>query len=651
MKELNFEKELKRLSKSEYIIHNEGEKGKFEYVARKIVNIILILMIVLLCVEIASWIGKECCRFSGFNSAVNSENIGDYLSLFGTHCSVVFLTTSLMTMLSEKSKFVYHVDLVELVLINPLYYNFKTLVVYAMSSILWAMFGFLVKDGAKIIGGFIFGVVALVVLFWRMILIYYRRESHKNKIRRFVTDIVKLTKKIEKEEYQYREKLKEYNRNREELGEYNRNREKLKEYNKQRKELEKISCYDIFEKIINEALKELANNNILPVIEALELLEESIMLYVGDTYDNDESSIEKTYNVISSKSGLPHYYTTKTKIYLEYIYIDFASAVAIQKPSDVEQYYHYSKKIIPNTYLKMIRSFIFPYILNHYIAGGEKQKFFICLNQWDKLNGFFPAIKKYLVSIALDGKSDYLAEYYDNLAYSAARDLDIAIAANEPNSGIGYWISEKSYSWTLFRKHEKILEYVYNESVEAFENILSYKKNRKYFMQVFTCTDEGGFYWDHLDECICLSETVLYNREPESFLRIFNKLSEDLLLTGYEDRKKDFVNIVGKIVDVDGMSVIKTNKDVEYLLEHIYRSICSDEGDQIYILFYEKSEKELKQHSVRMLELYEKALEDGVDLLENRSTHCDKKDDLRNTVDRIKILQTLLDKIKAEREN
>lgn len=621
----NLEMELERLSKSEYAMpkpNDDEEERRKESDSKKKRNMRIVMTVSLLCIVVSVLIGELGCFYTGFNNKVTSENIGDYLGLFATHCSVVFLTTSLMTMLSEKSKFVYYIDLVQLVLINPPYYNFLALAMYAMESIFLAIVGFLIKRGSLIIGGFLFGIVAIVFLFKRMISVYYRKEYHKNKVEDFLKETIKIVRKIEDKN----------------------------EVEKYKKPMEKIGYKRQFEAIIDQALIELGNNNLSFVMESVELLEKCIMWHVGTTYDNAEEGTKEAYEMIISSIAVPRLYHVKTKLYLERMYINFASVVAQENPEELQRYYNNAFKPEPPRYLKMIRSIIFPYILNSYIANEEKQKFFICLTKWEEMNEFFPAIRKYLVSIALDEKCDYLAEYYDKLAYSSVKDLDIAIAANDPNSGIGYWISEKSPGWTLFRKHEEILEYVYNESVEAFECILSYKKNRRNFMQVFTRTDEGNVYWDHLDKCIYLSESVLNNGEPKEFLLIFNKWSETLLLAGYENREKDFEDIVEKIISVNGRVVIKTNKDVEYLLEHIYRSICSDEGDQIYILFYEKSEKELKQHSVRMLELYEKALEEGVDLLENRSYYCDKKDDPRNTVDRIKILQTLLDKIKVERE-
>lgn len=154
MEKLEYQSQLNKLSKSAYAIQNLESSEKT--ITAK--NFIRIMLVFIISGAIFTFLGKVSGTVFGFNMAVTSNNRGDYLSLFATHCSVVFLTTSLMTMLSEKSKFVYHIDLVELVLINPPYYNFFALAVYAIGSVFLAMLGLLHKCGSVIIGGFLLGV-------------------------------------------------------------------------------------------------------------------------------------------------------------------------------------------------------------------------------------------------------------------------------------------------------------------------------------------------------------------------------------------------------------------------------------------------------------------------------------------------------------
>ena len=74
-------------------------------------NILFCMLIVLVGMVLAStlaWLilgGK-------YNTIITSNNRGDYLAIMGTHCSVVFLTTSLMAMLSEKNRYIYWVEMV-----------------------------------------------------------------------------------------------------------------------------------------------------------------------------------------------------------------------------------------------------------------------------------------------------------------------------------------------------------------------------------------------------------------------------------------------------------------------------------------------------------------------------------------------------------
>lgn len=614
------------LSKSKYAMPTPSDNEKVrkaKYVVNKMINFFKITVMAFLGIVISSWLGKEICIFSNFSNVVNSENMGNYLGLFATHCSVVFLTTSLMTMLSEKSKFVYHIDLVKLVLINPAYYNFLALAVYAMLSILLAITGFILKEGFFVIGGFLFGIVAVMILFWRMVLIYYREEHHKNKIRNFLKKLIKLVRKIEDEK---------------KMGKY-------------RKPMRKIGYMIHFEEIVNQALNELQNNNIKAVIEAVELLESCIMWHVGATYDNDQKNIEKTFEIMLSDIGLKRSYSVKKRLDLEHTYIKFASVVAKQHPEELHRYYNDESNPISSEYLKMIRSTIFPYILNSYIDDGKKQQFFICLTKWDKLNRFFPAIKKYLVSVALDGKEKYLAEYYDMIAYSSAIDFETAQITNDIDSGIICWISHQSHGGAIFKKHKQILEDIYNESSEVFEYVLSYKNNRRHFIDVVSKNEEGEIKKDDesLKNYIYLSETALKNETPEMFHGLFQEWNRLMIAKEKRELSASLCLMVDYIIDLDNYSVRKTNADVEYLLNYIYEAICGPEFKCLMSFKCPyKSEKEMEMYFVELLNVFILALEEGMKKLE-RAKSRDGKNDPRNTVYRIEILQNLLDKAQAEK--
>ena len=121
---------------------------------------------------------------------VSVSNRGDYLAIFATHCSVVFLTTSLMAMLSENNHYVYWVEMVTSVLIYPRFISFLPLVIYSISTIVWAMVGFVVFQGWIIIGSFLFGLISVTVLFSRMVSIYYQQNENKRKIEEFLLRLI-----------------------------------------------------------------------------------------------------------------------------------------------------------------------------------------------------------------------------------------------------------------------------------------------------------------------------------------------------------------------------------------------------------------------------------------------------------------------------
>ncbi|MGN0339227.1 MAG: hypothetical protein ACI4D0_01905 [Lachnospira sp.] len=131
-----------------------------------------------------------------YNMCVTSDNRGDYLAIMGTHCSVVFLTTSLMAMLSEKNRYIYWVEMVTKILISSKYMSFLALATYALSTIIGSFVGLLFGIGPIIIGSFLFGIISVTVLFSRMVSIYYQNEKNKKKIEKY------LYEQIEKNNYE-----------------------------------------------------------------------------------------------------------------------------------------------------------------------------------------------------------------------------------------------------------------------------------------------------------------------------------------------------------------------------------------------------------------------------------------------------------------
>lgn len=130
-------------------------------------------------------------KWLGYGIFISGSNRGDYLTILGTHCSIVFLTTSLMAMLSEKNRYIYWVEMVTTILIFPRYMSFLALVVYAISTVIWSFVGFLMEIGAIVIGSFLFGIIAVTILFSRMVSIYYQNDKNKMDIQGYMLNKVR----------------------------------------------------------------------------------------------------------------------------------------------------------------------------------------------------------------------------------------------------------------------------------------------------------------------------------------------------------------------------------------------------------------------------------------------------------------------------
>ncbi len=168
------------------------------------VNIIFYILLSLVLTIVTSLLAKYVLGLMAEGNGITNYNRSDYLTIFVAHCSIVFLTTSLMAMLSENDRYVYWVDMITSVLIQPRFLSFLPLVVYSLSTIAWAMVGFILSFGWIVIGSFVFGMTAVTVLFSRMVAIYYQQENNKLKIENF------LMKKISENKYEkYLLRLKE----------------------------------------------------------------------------------------------------------------------------------------------------------------------------------------------------------------------------------------------------------------------------------------------------------------------------------------------------------------------------------------------------------------------------------------------------------
>ena len=610
---------LNRLAKLKYtkLVSEEGnpESRKFQVSP-------WIILITLMCYAISVIMGEIFCYYTGFSRIISSENVGDYIGLFSTHCSVVFLTTSLMTMLSESSKYVYHIDLVRLVLIEPPCYNFFALVTYSLSSIVLAVLGFFVKRSSLILGGLVFGIVSIVVLFVRMVTIYYRKDYHKVKIRKFLRDTILLVREMEDEKNTAEYKVV----------------------------MNKIGYARHFRAIIKQALVEAEKRNLDFVFDAIDLMEDCISWHVGKTYE-DPKNVEESYKIISSNVGLKRVYHAPTKVYLEYMYIDFASIVATKYPEELQRHYNSTLETETSLYFKMLRSQVFPHILNTLLAEGKQQVFFRALSKWTQKNAYWPSISNYVFDYVVSGNAMCIAEYYHQVFYSFAPNLDEA----ETN----YTIINKSNNSDILilDEHEQILEKIYSYSPEMFETILSFKENRRRFLRYYCLNlDEKDNLCleNNLKKLVCLSETVGTNREPNEFYSVIQRAIDDIYIKNKNCLSKIIQDCVKRIVDIQCAGVEKTNEDVDYLLTYIYRELWKPE--HINILSRHEAGwsceipdeivTKVNHYLLEVTKQYALALEEGIDKLRIYTAIYTEQDNPRNIKARIKILENLLAEVK-----
>ncbi|MCR5510016.1 MAG: hypothetical protein K6F54_03590 [Lachnospiraceae bacterium] len=173
-------------------------------------RILFYLLYIVLFILVSFVIGNimRCVRF---NSRITTYNKSVYLDVFALLSSIVFISTSLMTMLSERNIYVFWVDIVNKILIEPKGLSFIDLVIYAFASLAFSAMGFLSQHGEYVIGGFIAGIVAVGVLFFRMVYVYYGENREKKKLRKellfFVNNREKLSEIFDAYAYEKSQKV------------------------------------------------------------------------------------------------------------------------------------------------------------------------------------------------------------------------------------------------------------------------------------------------------------------------------------------------------------------------------------------------------------------------------------------------------------
>lgn len=144
----------------------------------------------------ALWAVLRVFFFIGGNSnplAMDDGSTGNYLAVLQISYSTIFLSTSLLGMLSDKGATVYWVNVNDYVLVNPRFFNFFSLSVIGFVSLLIETMAVLWKDGLLFDICFCIGIVSIIIIFFKMIGSGYNHDNLKKRLeRKYTTEIEKL---------------------------------------------------------------------------------------------------------------------------------------------------------------------------------------------------------------------------------------------------------------------------------------------------------------------------------------------------------------------------------------------------------------------------------------------------------------------------
>lgn len=109
---------------------------------------------------------------------INADGVG-WLAI---SYSVVFLTTSLLSLLSDKNETIYWERFTEYVLVNPLGFNFLGLSFAAFLSVVVETVAYLIKLPELYMASFFYGIGVIIALYFKMSSIYFNRDYHIRKL-------------------------------------------------------------------------------------------------------------------------------------------------------------------------------------------------------------------------------------------------------------------------------------------------------------------------------------------------------------------------------------------------------------------------------------------------------------------------------------
>ena len=166
-----------------------NKNGKYTFVVSILFGLLINCAVILLLVLIN---GQSIL----FYSSIDDGNSGDYIGIITAMISVVFITTSLLSTLSDRDNSVYWENTVQYLLINPQYMNLYSLSVYSYVSMFLIVAGYFIKCSAVVLGGSLVIVLCITILFFRMTRVYFKRNTIKDKLGQEYSALVASMKEI-----------------------------------------------------------------------------------------------------------------------------------------------------------------------------------------------------------------------------------------------------------------------------------------------------------------------------------------------------------------------------------------------------------------------------------------------------------------------
>ncbi len=128
-----------------------------------------------------------CIKFPSYILYIFSENYdytGLYISILAISYSVIFLTTSLLSMLSGKDDTIYWYKMNDYILISPKIFNYYFFSVLGYISLVLETIAFVLHNSSVFWACFCTGIIAVILLYFKMISIRFRRDSYRRKLDR-----------------------------------------------------------------------------------------------------------------------------------------------------------------------------------------------------------------------------------------------------------------------------------------------------------------------------------------------------------------------------------------------------------------------------------------------------------------------------------